>query len=188
MQTWLNNLSNRASERRTVTILRRPPLSGTTTNDNWAWTMSPLRKVWGSHCWNLTLQRKFRLRYLKFWLTLHCRFCPYSLGSIGLDCLPYAHMSKFRRRSPFHAVCREGQRPFGKGSPGLLPLWMVSSNGLRCRGMENRRISPQSWSSSPRFLLKIHGQSNHGSHRQLPTRSRMWASQNLLMQRVDGDT
>ena len=31
MQTWLNDLSNRASERSTQSILRRPPLTGMTT-------------------------------------------------------------------------------------------------------------------------------------------------------------
>lgn len=190
MQTWLNDLSNSASERRTVSILRRPPLTGMTTNDSWAWTMSPLRNVWGSHCWNLKFnsQREFRLGYLNFSLTLYRHFCPYSLRSIEPRCLRYAHMSKFHHRSPFHAGCREGPRLFGKRSLGLLPPLLESDNGSRCRGMENRMIFPQSWSSYPRYLLRIDGQSIHGPHSQLPTRSWMRRSQDLSIRRVDGDT
>ena len=56
LQTWLKDLSNSASERRTASIFRWPPLIGITTNDSWAWMMSPLRNVCGSQCWNLTLQ------------------------------------------------------------------------------------------------------------------------------------
>ena len=136
IQTWVKELSNSASERRTVTILRRPPLTGMTTNDSWAWTMSPLRNVWGSHCWNLKfkLQCEFKLEYLpvKFSHTLYRHFCPCSLRSIEPRCLRYAHTSKFHPQSPFHAVCCEGQHPFGD----LLAFRILCQSQIMVRDLE----------------------------------------------------
>lgn len=68
LRTWLKDRSNSASERSTLSILRCPPLTGITTNESWAWTMSPIRNICGSHGWNLMMfQRDFRLSMFENW-------------------------------------------------------------------------------------------------------------------------
>ena len=188
MQTWLNDLSKSASERKTVSIFRWPPLTGITTNESWAWTMSPLRNVWGSHCWNLTFLCEFRLGYLKFNLLYAAVFVPTAQEVLNLiifrmdiwaSSITDRHSTQYATR--VDALLESDLLAF-------LPPLLESDNGSRSQSMENQKIFLQSWSSYPRYFLRIDDQRIHRSHPQLPTHSWMRQSQDLSIRCVDEDT